>query len=293
MLNFIRKMFGNAVQDVILAFTLFHFALQIFYIVYLVYMICTLTSIWYLHVAMLVLSLVFLLYDYLSSREIVAIKREKVEKSERKARKERLRSAKRKKATVIRIKFFTSHAIKLFVLGSSVYPIIVAPETVSVFSIICTVSMVLLWVFLFWFEILKLAISKPKAAAMESLQSDAKAVAIRMGNAKDKVVNWKDTKIESIVNTVKSEKVMKTAEAGKEKIQNLSSWVVKRIPKKNSQAKDETALLTESTSTEENDIVISNLDERFVSTDSDVADANAKNVATAAKNVIIETSDEV
>ena len=256
-------------------------------------MICTPTSIWYLHVAMLVLSLVFLLYDYLSSREIVAIKREKVEKSERKARKERLRSAKRKKATVIRIKFFTSHAIKLFVLGSSVYPIIVAPETVSVFSIICTVSMVLLWVFLFWFEILKLAISKPKAAVMESLQSDAKTVTIRMGNAKDKVVNWKDTKIESIVNTVKSEKVMKTAEAGKERIQNLSSWVVKRIPKKNSQAKDETALLTESTSTEENDVVISNLDERFVSTDSDVVDANAKNVATEAKNVIIETSDEV
>ena len=293
MLNFIRKMFSNAVQDIIVAFTLFHFALQIFYIAYLVYMICTPTPIWYLHVAMLVLSLVFLLYDYLSSKGIVAIKREKVEKSEKKARKERLRAAKRKKATVIRIKFFTSHAIKMFVLGSSVYPIIVAPETVSVFSIICTVSMVLLWIFLFWFEILKLAISKPKAVVMESLQSDAKAVTVRMGNAKDKVVNCKDTKMESIVNTVKSEKVMKTAEAGKEKIQNLSSQILKRIPKKGSKNADEVPMLSDSITTDDTDVVISNLDERIISTTDVVVNNATERKASASANVIIETSDEV
>ena len=153
--------------------------------------------------------------------------------------------------------------------------------------------MILLWIFLFWLEILKIAISKPKAAVMESLQYDAKAVTTRMGNAKDKVVNWKDTKIESIVSTVKSEKVMKTAEAGKEKIQNLSAWVVKRIPKKNSQGDGDTPLLTENTTADENDAIPCSRDERILTTNADeVIDSFREHVVSAAKNVIIETYDE-
>ena len=293
MLNFIRKILGSIARRIVAAFTLFHYAIQLFYIAYLVYMVCTTVNIRYLYVAMLAVSIVFLIYDYVSSKGIVAIKREKVEKSEKKARKERLKLAKRKKARMLKVKFYASHVIKMFVLASSLYPIIVAPETVSIFSIICTVFMILLWIFLFWLEILKIVISKPKAAVMESLQYDAKAVTTRMGNAKDKVVNWKDTKIESIVSTVKSEKVMKTAEAGKEKIQNLSAWVVKRIPKKNSQGDDDTPLLTENATADENDAIPCIRDERILTTNADeVIDSSGEHVVSAAKNVIIETYDE-
>ena len=167
MLDYTRVLLNKTVKDVSNAVSIFHFGMQIVYIAYLTYLLFTPNKIWYLHLSLLAISIAFFIYDVISSKTIIAIKKEKPKRSGKKLHKQRLLNAKQNKAQITKIKFYSAHVIKLFVLASAFYPIIVAPDTVHPLSIMCTTVMVLLWILLVMLEVVKIMFEARKDMFME------------------------------------------------------------------------------------------------------------------------------
>ena len=241
MFDYTRTLFNKTVKDVTTAFTIFHFGTQIIYIAYLFYLLFTPNKIWYLHLSLLVVSIAFFIYDIISSQNIVAIKKERPNRAGKKLRNMRLKLAKQQKATVAKIKFYTSHCVKLFVLASALYPIIVAPDTVHPLSIMCTTVMVLLWILLVIFEIAKIMLEGRKDLFIEALQADVEFVtkpvnAVKKFFGKDVEEKPEPTKertyLDGLVKTVRDEKAQKKAAAKSARNEKLSAWLDNHLPKK-------------------------------------------------------------
>lgn len=241
MFDYTRTLFNKTIKDVTTAFSIFHFGTQGIYIAYLTYLIFTPNNIWYLHLSLLAISVAFLVYDIVSSQTILALKKEKPNRFGKKLHKKRLTLAKQQKATVAKIKFYASHSIKLFVLASAFYPIIVAPETVHPLSIMCTTVMVLLWILLVIFEIVKIMLEGRKELFLEALQADVEFVtkpvnAVKKFFGKDVDDNAEITKereyLDGLVQTVREEKALKKAEVKAQRSEKLSSWLDSHLPKK-------------------------------------------------------------
>lgn len=264
MLDYTRTLFNKTVKDVTAAFTVFHFGTQIIYVSYLTYLLFTPNKIWYLHLPLLAISLAFLVYDVISSRSILQIKRERPHRSARRMHKQRLSQAKQKKATVTKIKFYVSHSIKLFVLASALYPIIVAPDTVHPLSIMCTTVMVLLWILLVIFEILKIMLEGRKDLFLEALQADVEFVtkpvnAVKKLFGKEVDEPAEPTKerayLDGLVHVVREEKAQKKADEKAARKEKLSSWLDRHLPKIPSKKASASPSPTEATEAQDTEAV--------------------------------------
>lgn len=263
MLDYTRAIISKTAKDVETAFTVFHFGTQILYIAYLAYLIFTPNKIWYLHLALLLISAAFLAYDIIATKNITALKREKLSIFKKKTHKARISQAKQQKAKIQKMKFYLSHSIKLFVLASAFYPIIVMPDTVHPLSIMCTTVMVLLWILLVVFEVLKIMLEGRLELFTEALQADVEFVTKPVSAVKDtfKKIMGKEVEekpaptqdrlyLDKLVASARDEKSAKKAEAKATRSEKLSSWLDTHLTKLTSKrtAKDET---TEATETQE------------------------------------------
>lgn len=244
MLDYTRALLNKTVKDVTVAVTTFHFGMQAVYIAYLVYLLCAPNKIWYLHLPLLAISITFLIYDIISSKNILAIKKERPARSGKKLHKQRLSIAKQNKAVVTKIKFYSSHVIKLFVLASAFYPIIVAPDTVHPLSIMCTTVMVLLWILLVILEVAKIMLEARKDMFMEALQADFETVTKPITNLKDTInkVMRKEVeekpepsknrvRLDELVQVYREEKAERKAEAKAKRNEKLSAWLDSHLTK--------------------------------------------------------------
>lgn len=241
MFDYTRTLFNKTLKDVTTAFSIFHFGTQIIYIAYLGYLLLMPNNIWYLHLALLAISITFFVYDIVSSRGILAIKNEKPNRAGKRLHSRRLKLARQKKATVTKIKFYVSHSIKLFVLASALYPIIVAPDTVHPLSIMCTTVMVLLWILLVLFEIAKIMLEGRKDLFLEAMQADIEFVtkpvnAVKKFFGKDVEERAEPTKerayLDGLVKVVRDERVQKKAEEKLAKKEKRSAWLNSHLPKR-------------------------------------------------------------
>ena len=244
MLDYTRALLNKTVKDVSSAVTVFHFGMQTVYIAYLIYLLLTPNKIWYLHLPLLAISIAFFIYDVISSKAIIAIKNERPNRSGKKLHKQRLFNAKRSKAQVTKIKFYSSHVIKLFVLASAFYPIIVAPDTVHPLSVMCTTVMVLLWILLVILEVAKIMLEARKDMFMEALQADFETVTKPITNLKDTInkVMHKEVeekpepsknrvRLDELVQVYREEKAERKAEAKAKRNEKLSAWLDRHITK--------------------------------------------------------------
>lgn len=238
MLDYTRAIINKTVKDVETAFTVFHFGTQILYIAYLAYLIFTKNKIWYLHLALLLISAAFLAYDIIATKNITELKKEKISIFKKRKHKARISQAKQQKARIQKIKFYLSHSIKLFVLASAFYPIIVMPDTVHPLSIMCTTVMVLLWILLVVFEVLKIMLEGRVDLFTEALQADVEFVTKPLSLVKDtfKKIMRKEVEekpeptqdrlyLDKLVASARDEKSAKKAEAKATKSEKLSSWL--------------------------------------------------------------------
>lgn len=238
MLDYTRTLLNKTVKDVTYAFNIFHFTTQAVYIAYLTYMLIRPNNIWYLHLSLFIISLAFLIYDIIVSKMIRNLKNERPKRSAKKAHRQRILKFRLDRAKYQKIKFYASHVLKLFVLASAFYPIVVYPETVHPLSIICTTVMALLWILLVIFEIVKLMFEAKKDMFMEALQADFEFVTKPINKIKDKFsfITGKETEekekptqnriyLDELVKVAKEEKAQKKAEVKAERKEKLSAWL--------------------------------------------------------------------
>lgn len=254
MLDYTRAIFEKTRKDLNTALTLFQFGTQILYIAYLIYLVVKPNSIWYLHLILLIISAAFLVFDIVTAKNIRAIKSEKISFFKKRMRNERLSRAKQNRKNVARIKFYSSHVIKIFVLASAFYPIIVSPASVHPLSIMCTTAMVLLWIIQIVFEVLKLILEGRGELFMEALRADVEFVSKPVSvvkNTFNKIIGREveteeaPTKdrvyLDKLVEKNKNERASEKASARAEKKERLSDWFDKHFPKRSKEAKETVA----------------------------------------------------
>lgn len=266
MLDYTRALISKTEKDIERAIDIFHFGVQIVYIAYLVYAICTLSNIWYLQLALLVVSIPFLVYDIIATKNLSSLKKEKVSFFKKKAHKKLIGKAKKKRSKVLKVKFYLSHTIKLFVLISAFYPIIITPDTVHPISIMCTTVMVLLWFLSVILELFKIVISGRFGLFSKALQADIEFIykpadfvkdtfnKIRGKEIEEKPEPTKERKyLDGLVKVVRDERVQKKAAEKLAKKEKRSAWLnshlSKRRHKKNASSPSDDSL-DEATATE-------------------------------------------
>lgn len=176
MLDYTKAIFSKTKKDLDTALTFFQFSTQIIYIVYLICILFTKSPIWYLYLALLVISVAFFVFDTVTRSGIKSLKDLGIPFFGTSERKEKLQRAKKKRSNIRKIKFYASHTLKLSVLASSLYPIIVSPYDVHPIHIICTTVMLLLWIMQIVLEILRMIFTGRLELFYEAMHADIEFV---------------------------------------------------------------------------------------------------------------------
>ena len=176
MLDYTKAIFSKTKKDLDTALTVFQFGTQILYIVYLVCILFTSSPIWYLYLSLLIVSVAFFVFDLVTRSGIRSLRELGIPFFGTNEHKQRLYRTKKKRSNIRRIKFCISHTLKLLVLASSLYPIIVAPFDVHPIHIICTTAMILLWIMQIMLEILRMIFAGRLELFYEAMHADIEFV---------------------------------------------------------------------------------------------------------------------
>ena len=251
MFDYTKAIYRKTKKDLDLALSIFQFGTQVLYIAYLIYLVFSANnSIWYLHLCLLIICIPFLIFDLITTKNIKEIKNEKISIFGKKRHKEKLSKARNKRKNVVRLKFYTSHTIKIFVLASSFYPIITSPSSVHPLSIMCTTVMVLLWILQIVFEVLKLVLEGRGELFMEALQADVEFVTKPANAVKNAFKKLTGQEVEAdegpssdriyldkIVAAERDAKSKEKAAKKSERYERLSNWLDGHLPKFRSKQK--------------------------------------------------------
>ena len=264
MFNYTKAFLKKTKNDLDTALTVFQFGTQILYIAYLIYLLSTLSNIWYLHLTLLVISTAFLVFDLITTNNIRSIRTSRFSIFGIWHRQEKIYRAKRKRNSIRKIKFCTSHVIKLLVLSSALYPIIAHPYSVHPFSIVCTTVMALVWILQIVFEVLRVMLEGKFDLFLEALHADGEIISKPVNAVKNTFRKFMGKDIEDapeptkerkyldeLVENDKSAKTEKKREAKKSK--KLSDWFNNHMHKDNhteNNNEEETSLVVLSSDTD-------------------------------------------
>lgn len=172
MLDYTKAIFSKTKKDFDAALTFFQLGTQILYIAYLVCILFTRSPIWYLYLSLFIVSSAFFVFDVITRSGIKSLKELGIPLFGNNENKEKLSRKKKKRSNIRKIKFYSSHTIKLLVLASSLYPIITSPYDVHPIHIICTTVMILLWIMQIVLEVLRLIFEGRLELFYEAMHAD-------------------------------------------------------------------------------------------------------------------------
>lgn len=252
MLDYTKAIVAKTKKDLDTSVTVFKFSTQILYIAYLIYLLFTFSNIWYLHLALLIISIAFLIFDLITTNHIHALSELKGSLFGNRNHKAKLRNAKRKKETVRKIKFYLSHTLKLIVLAASLYPMIASPDTVHPISIICTTIMALAWLFLIVLEAFKMIFSARMDLFYEAIHADMEFISKPVSAVKNTFNKFLGREIEEkpeaskerkyldeLVKSNKNEKYESRNAAKAARSEKIATWIDNHLPKKKRKSDDE------------------------------------------------------
>ena len=283
MLDYTRAIFHKTKKDLDTALTFFQFGTQILYITYLICILFTKSSIWYLYLSLLIISVAFLAFDIATRYGIKSLKDVGISLLGNKERKEKLYRVKQNRRNIRKIKFYTSHILKLSVLASSLYPIIASPYSVHPIHIILATVMAFLWIMQIVFEILRLILEDRFDLFIEAMHADIERITKPVNTVKNafKKLVGKEVEepaeptkeriyLDSLVEQRKAEKEAAKAEKAAEKAKNeeyeadedtekrssVSEWLSARISalKKKEKTESQDVIFTDATDDTESDI---------------------------------------
>ena len=251
MLDYTKAIMTKTKNDIDTAVTLFRFGTQILYVAYLIYLLLSLSNIWYLYLALLVISVAFLIFDLVTTNQIHIQKEARASIFGNRQRRDNIRNAKRKRESVRKVKFYVSHSIKIFVLASSLYPMIISPETVHPISIICTTVMSLTWLLLIVFEVVKMVLDSRIDLFYEAMRADIEFVTKPASAVKDTINKILGREVEEkpeaskervyldeLVQSNKNEKAEIKKAKKAERTEKIATWFDEHLPKKKKKSEE-------------------------------------------------------
>lgn len=192
---------------------------QVVYILYLVYMLVTPNVIWYIHFALLLISISFFIYDIISYNRIKRLEKNKPsfwKIIKRYKHNKIISDAKKSKKKIERINFYISHILKFIILVTSFCQILISQIPVHPISIILTTLLFVFWLIRILIDVIANRLEMFKDALRADIESITKPVT------------------NTIKNTVK--RIM--SEEGEEKSENteghgdnIADWLDARISK--------------------------------------------------------------
>ena len=185
MFNNTKCIIERTKRDIENLVTLFQFGTQIIFILYQTVMLFTASNIWYLHLSLLIISLAFLIFDIIITKDIKRVKRTRLSIFRLKEHNAELKELRAQRGNVNRVKCYASHTIKALVLGTALFSIITAPDTVHPLSIIGTTVMTIAWLAQLVLEVAKRIFFGRLDAFKEALQADIEAITAPITRARD------------------------------------------------------------------------------------------------------------
>ena len=245
MLDYTRAIFTKTKKDFDFTVTLFQFVTQIVYILYLVFCVFSKNnSIWYLHLTLLLISAAFLVFDAITFNGIKIAQNEQIPTSQKKEKSKRIKSIKKRRSNVRKVKFYVSHFLRTLVLLSAFYPIIVSPYSVHPLSIMCTTLMVTLWLAQILLEIVRVVFEKRLDLIIEALKADIEFVTKPVSAVKNTVgrifgkeptpepePSKERVYLDGLVTKRREEKAEQKATAKAERNEKISSWLDQHLAK--------------------------------------------------------------
>jgi hypothetical protein len=239
-LDYTKAICKKTVDDLDFALAAFRFATQGVYIAYLIYLLFTRSSIWYLHLTLLIISAAFFVFDIVTSIDIKSIKATKVSFFGNRKKRAKIYEANRRRNLIRRIKFCTSHILKIFVLSASLYPIISSPDTAHPISVMCTTVMALMWLLQVVFEILRLILENRGNLFIEALHADIEFVTKPVSAVKNAFKKITGQEVEEAADPTRARKYLdelvaarnaEKAEVKAAKKEKLSEWLDAKLSK--------------------------------------------------------------
>ncbi len=284
MLDYTKAIFSKTKKDLDNALTFFQLGTQIMYIAYLVCILFTQSPIWYLYLSLLIVSCAFFVFDVITRSGIRSIRELGIPFFGNNEHKEKLNRAKKKRNNIRKIKFYSSHTLKLLVLASSLYPIIRFPYDVHPIHIICTTVMILLWIMQIVLEIMRIIFEGRLELFYEAMHADIEFITKPVNSVKNafKKIVGKEVEapaaptkarvyLDGLVEERKAEKAAAKAAAKAAKAENstendepkpkkekISEWLEARMSgfnrNKNTDKKDEDlAIVTDDSDSEDSE----------------------------------------
>ena len=200
---------------------------QVVYILYLVYMLITPNLIWYIHFALLLISISFFIYDIISYNRVKRLEKNKPSFwriIKRYKHNKIISDAKKSKKKIERINFYISHILKFIILATSFCQILISPNPVHPISVILTTLLFVFWLIQILIHIIENRLEMFK----EALSSDMEFIT--------KPINTVKNTFNRIIGKEGEEK----DEATEERSESITDWLDARISKFRSKSKTET-----------------------------------------------------
>ena len=185
-------------------------------------MLITPNAIWYIYLALLLISILFFIYDIISTNNINQIRKEKPKFwriIKKRKYKKVISDAIKSKKKIKKINLYISHILKLVVLTVAFYPIIVSPNSVHPLSIMCTTITAIVWLVSIVIEVLCLTIKKRFEMLKEAFSADMEFIT--------KPVNAVKNTVKSIIGKEGDEK----NSSDEERSESIADWLDARISK--------------------------------------------------------------
>ncbi len=217
MLNNTRGVIEKTKKDIDRAVTLFQFGTQIIFILYQGIILFTDSKIWYLHLALFIISLAFLVFDIVITRDIKRVKGTKFSIFRAREQRAELKELRTQKSRVERVKNYISHIIKALVIGTAIYAIVTAPDTVHPLSVIGATLMTVSWIVQALLEVAKHIVIARLDSFKEALAEDFEFVTRSID------------KIKKIFGKEDAEKEPDARDEESSRLGKIASWLSDRI----------------------------------------------------------------
>ena len=243
MLDYSRALYKKILADIsflIKAYGVFDICMQLLFIAYQTYILLIGSKIWYIHLALLILSSFFFIFSCFITNAIKTITSDVTHK---KTKKQLIKNLKSKKKSIKQITTYVSFTLKAFIIITSVYTIASNQNDASIISIITTTLAVVALLLNILLKIATGIIEKKKNIITEALKADFAEPLVSIKDKFNKLIH-KDIEIQEkpeptkerkyldgLVQSIKDEKAAKKAEEKSQKSEKLSSWLDSHLSK--------------------------------------------------------------
>ena len=224
-IDIVKRTYSD-IKTILKCFRFFGIAWQIIFISYQFFMLLSGSDIWYAHLALLVVSFAYLVYDLVMSNNIDTVKNDTISKKDKKHLVKKLKS---KRRLGKKIKKYASHVISGFVILTSIITLCISSD-VRPFSIVITTLVTTLWIAKIIIEVAEKILLARVRLFEEAFQSDLRVITHPIETLKVKLSNF--FKKKQSTESPREQAETPDADSQEDERLGISGWLADKISKR-------------------------------------------------------------